>query len=676
MAKLNNFIALDISDNSLEIMECQRDFWGRYVIKSINRLALDKGVIVDGDIKNANALVKSLKKLLQSAKPSPISSSNCLLSIPENKVFTHIFHVPLELKNDDIEDFLLNQSEGIIPFNRETIISDYNIVETSDREKTILYVAAPRKLIDDVLAVLKKVKLNVLLIELESLSVARALLTKPYIKDANVIMDMGGNFSNITIYDNQGLKLTVSLPLAGNQFTKEIHAKAKLTIAESSEIKIKEGLNSPNKNVVLALQSSLAKIIEEITRSVSYFEKKSGQTVKRLLLVGGSAKLPGIVDYLASKIKLEIIPGNPWYRLKKTAEVLKVFKKSQGIMYSTVIGLLLRGKQSDYRQGINLLPSNVRKHSMIQLSSGNKGEWVKYVILSVIVIAFVLLLVFQNVLRGDRQIATVSTFNIEEKKVALVVSYNEEESTDISLSRIKGSIVDQSGSIEEVWTGVTTDQLTILADDYLIIYNNSAEGITLVANSRLSAGGDIYYLVEPLNLAASTNEVVQVIRNDDIPVKLEEGVYKFIALPDEKQDLIYGEKKYELDNIPPEQISRVDITSMIELQDLMRKESMNNSYNQLPEGYYIDQPLSMTIKGLKYIRMDDKQIGLRLIVDYKWIMVLFADILDISLNKIGDNITSEELKKADLQILKQNMNDTEKTIGIELIWTIPDKYQL
>jgi type IV pilus assembly protein PilM len=670
MSKLNNYIALDISDNSLEVMECQRDFWGRYVIKRMNRSALEKGTIVDGDIKNANALMKSLKKLLNTAKPSAITCANCLLSIPENKVFTHIFHVPIGLKNNDIEDFLLNQSEGIIPFNRETIISDYAVVDTTEKEKIVLYAAAPSKLINDILGVLKNVKINVLSVELESLSVARSLLTKPLIKDSNMIVDIGGNFSNIAIYDKQGLKLTVSLPLAGNQFTKEIRSKTKLTIEKSSQLKIKYGLSSSNAKAVLALRSSIDKIIEEITRSIAYFEKKTGQTIKRVLLVGGSAKLPGIVDYLTSKIDIEIISGNPWHRLKKSAGILKIFKKREGVLYSTVIGLMLRGQQKDYRKGINLLPSNKRKGSIIQLRSGNKRDWIKYVIFAFIIIAFALLLVFKDDIRGDREVRSVVSFDTIEKRVSMVVSYSDEEVTDFSASRIKGDVISHNGEVEEVWSGVSTKELTILAEDYLEVHNDSDEEVTLIMNSRLSQGVDIFYLAEALRLDQGDSTIVRVVRQDDQQVVLNDGIYRFIALPEARQDLIYGEKKSEFDMLPPEQISQVDVTSIIGLQELLRQRAQEKSYSSLAEGVYVNDPLLFKIDSLKYISLGDGKVGVRLSVQYSWLQVSKNDLIDLTLDKLEGEVSEYILENAGINILISNSNESEKVAEIDVVWSI------
>jgi len=666
MAKLNNFIALDISDNSLEVMECQRDFWGRYVIKKINRVSLEKGIIINGEIKNANALLKAIKKLLSSAKPSAISTYNCFLSIPENKVFTHIFHVPADLKDADIEDFLLNQSEGIIPFNRETVISDYKIVDQNEKEKIVFYAAAPRKLVQDTLAILKDAKLNVLLIELESYSVARSLLSKADGKDVNMILDIGGNFSNIAIYDKQGLKLTVSLPMAGNQFTKEIRTKAKLTTAKATDLKTKEGLNSSNKMAVKALKDSLDKIVEEIIRSVNYFEKTTDQKFKKIIIVGGSAKLPGIVDYLKDKTGLLVEIGNPWHRLKKSPEVLKIFTKSKGMLYSTVIGLMLRGKQKDYRQGINLMPARGKKKNIIQLSSGNKQDWIKYLVFFLLVIVFISLIMFKEEIRGDEAKEPVSKVDIYEESVPMVVSYNPEVVKDLSLGRIKGEIIEQSGEATFQWEGVTTDQLTILANDYLVVYNKSDEDLTLVANSRLSADKEVYYLKEPLHIMPGEFSAVQVV-GEDGNVNLKEGRYNFIALSEDRQELVYGIKELEIEVIPPEQISQLDVTGIISLQEGLRKETQSISYSNLPKGVYIDEPVQSRITSIKYVNMGDKKVGMKMVVSYQWVSLAKNDLLEVFNIKLSDKSLLDKLNNASFKVNKQSINETEKAISVEVV---------
>ena len=192
----------------------------------------------------------------------------------------------------------------------------------------------------------------------------------------------------------------------------------------------------------------------------------------------------------------------------------------------------------------------------------------------------------------------------------------------------------------------------------------------MIANSRLSIDENIFYLFDSLRLAPGESSTAQVVGKDDQSIILSEGIYKFIALPIAKQKLIYGEKKYELDIIPPEQISQIDIKNITQLQESLQDEAEKNSYNQLPAGTYINKPLAFNIGNLKYIRMDDKQVGLRLFADYQWVKISMEDLINLSMIKLANKVSEYKLRSAEVEIVKQNDNDAEKIIAIDVIWSI------
>lgn len=670
MAKLNNFFALDISDNSLEIMECQRNFWGKIIIENINRLNIDKGIIVNGSIKNPNALVKLLKKAISTAKPGKITSRYCLLSIPENKVFTHIFHVPANLPDDDIEDFVLNQAEGIIPFNRETVLSDWEIIEEDAKEKQVLYAAAPKKLINDIIAILKRLGVAVLLIELESLSVARALLAKQSAKEASTIVDIGGNFSNITIFDREGLKVTVSLPMAGNHFTREIRLKGKMTLAKAERIKQSKGLRLSQQSVVKGLRHSLNKIIEEIKRSIVYYERKSNRQVKNVLLVGGSIKMPGLLDYFKEKLSIKVIIGNPWYRLRKSGGVLKVFSQKDGPFFSTVMGLILRGSSKNYKKGLNLLPIKSKKTGFIKISQGNKIEWPKLILLLVIIVVLTLLFIFKDEIQNNKRSLGAPAVQVMERQISFSVSYDEQSITNLQTSRIKAKTVQQIGAAEAILEDITPADIFILADDYLSIINDSDDEVTLVANSRLSQNDMVYYLTDTVRIKVGGSQVAQVRGDGSKPIKLEEGRYNFIALPAARQELIYGEKVYEIASLSPEQAVQIDIIKFAQAQEVLQLAAKANALTQLGDGYYLDEPIGTNVQRIKYGRIGN-QIVIRGIIEYQFIQIPANDLLMLTLNNLkDDNITMDSLEKAEVQLLADNINDIEQTVRVRALWKI------
>ncbi|MFH1667589.1 MAG: type IV pilus assembly protein PilM [Candidatus Komeilibacteria bacterium] len=670
MPKLNNFFALDISDNSLEVLGCHKNFWGQTVIKNVNRLPLEKGLIVDGQIKNANALIKTLKKLFATAKPTKITSKHCLLSIPENKVFTNIFKVPSSLKGDEVEDFLLNQAEGIIPFNRETVYADYVEMTTDNKEKKILYVAAPKKMIDDIIAILKQLNITVLFIELESLCTSRALIDKKTGKKATMIIDIGGNFSNIGIFDKGGVKLTVSLPVAGNHITKQIKAKTKLTMEKAEQLKVTKGLKSTNKQVLNAIHASLDKIINEATRSIEYYQQKTGQVVDQLLIIGGTSHLPGLKDYFTRRIGIEITMGNPWNVIKKAPSVSKYFRKEDAHLFTTVMGLIVRGLAKNYKQGINLLPNERQQKKGFTFGEGIKKSWWKILVLILVVCTFTGIIVFRDDLRMSGKDKVSNADQEIQYQVDFSVDYNDGAMTNMDIPRLQGELLINNGIAEVVLENISLVDFPSLAGDYLDLHNDTGQSITLRKGSRLEFNDQVYLLAEIVTLPAQTMKSAQVVAEDNSEVVLEPGNYSFISLTEDQQQKIYGVKIYKLETLSPEQAAKFDIVELSTAQESLKRLAAETATAFIDDRYIISEPIDIKVTSVSYLRKGDK-LALRGHFDYTWVKVKENDIYSLILAKYKDKkLTFSELDQAVLELKPLNINSASQTMTVSSLWTI------
>ncbi|MFW0837995.1 MAG: type IV pilus assembly protein PilM [Candidatus Komeilibacteria bacterium] len=632
MTRLNNFFTLDISDFSLEAIECQRDFWGRVQVKNVSRVRLDAGIIVNGEIKNANALVKAFKELLSHAKPGPINSRHCLLSIPENRVFTHIFQAPLSLAHDEVDDFVLHQAEGIIPFNKETIYSDYQIVAKDDKSKTIMYAAAPQALIQGILNILKRLGINVLLVELESLSQARALLPRLSTNQAAMLVDMGGNYSNITIHDKEGMRLTVSLPVAGNTFTDIVRRRAGLTKAKAEDAKIKIGLSGSDSKVKKALQEALTQVISEIKRSIDYYQQQSGRKVKEIIMLGGSAKLPGLADYLHKNIDLPVHLGNPWHRVRKSKAVLKIWKQGAGTFYSSAIGLIIRASRKNYRSGFNLISYSNRGKKILPLRRTGEKIWPKLLILLLLIIIFCGIIIWRDELKpaADKPTAAV----VEVLSSSFVISYADNAVKDLAIPRLRGSLQATTGEASVPVGDLTIDDLPDLAPDSVYLVNDSDQEVTVVSGSRLSLAGEdqIYYLSSSERLIPGDRVLGKIITADDQPARLQPGHYNFLGLTVEQQEKIYAEKNNTLDAIDPSSAAQIDLNAIASAQSQLQVAIMQAAQNKLPgDIVYVQQPLITKVTSWQWVVGDDmKTVYLRGQIEYQWLVVQAEDILDLA----------------------------------------------
>jgi len=83
-------------------------------------------------------------------------------------------------------------------------------------------------------------------------------------------------------------------------------------------------------------------IVGESKRVIQAFEAKYPQDpIKRVVLSGGGAKMPGLVIYFANNLGLEVQEADPWYSINKDKELVSKLSKDAP-SYAVAVGLALR----------------------------------------------------------------------------------------------------------------------------------------------------------------------------------------------------------------------------------------------------------------------------------------------------------------------------------------------
>jgi len=339
---------LDISDFSIEILE----LGSKVKVKTFSRIILEPGIVENGLILDKRKLTKNLKELI--AKTN-IKTSQVVLSLPESKVFIHVFKVPKGLKKAKLKDAIAFEAPKIIPLNQEEIYWDCQTISSPAKsaQQSVLYVAVFKNIIDTYIEVLTLAGLKPVVFEIESLALARALLSELKPTNSLMIVDLGARTTNISVFGkNKQLRWSSTVPIAGNHFTKAIAEKFKKIPEEAEKLKRDEGL-SEKSIVKLILEKELQPIIDEIKSILDFYN----EPVDEIILSGGSAQIPEIVSYFSTKLEKKVSLGK---------SVITKQLKETSILYNTVIGLALKSRQRDKKGEINLLPHKIKtKRSFI-----------------------------------------------------------------------------------------------------------------------------------------------------------------------------------------------------------------------------------------------------------------------------------------------------------------------
>ena len=161
------------------------------------------------------------------------------------------------------------------------------------------------------------------------LAAARAVLSEQQLENGVVLVDIGGATTGLAIFEEGDLQYTAVLPVGGNNITNdlaiglktdpEIAEKVKLAHASAGKASGEEQVSVKHDKQTYTFDSSEINEIVE-ARLEDLFERinkelkkagKAGQLPSGAVLVGGSAKLKGLVDYAKSQLGVAVKIGKP-----------------------------------------------------------------------------------------------------------------------------------------------------------------------------------------------------------------------------------------------------------------------------------------------------------------------------------------------------------------------------
>ena len=336
---IQNSFGLDISEKFWRAVQIKKS-GNKFKVVSFAELDIPEGIIKDGKFVKEKEAIELFKKLLDSAEKK-ISSRYTSVCLPEPKTFIKVINITYP-KSKNIMAEVIEESKKHIPYPLEKIYLDWQFVNEKDKSKIIVGVC-PKDIIDNFQSFLKKVNLMPVVLEIESMSIARSLfpLTKP-VESPVMVVDFGVSRTGIFVYEKDFIPFSLSLGISSEDLTSHLMAKLKLKYDQAEEAKIKLGLDHARAlgGLRKVLSEPLKKLAEEI-RQAKYFYYEhfsNNQKITKVYLTGGGANLKGLPEFLADYLNLDVELANPLTNLIDRG----VIPENKLQSCATAIGLALR----------------------------------------------------------------------------------------------------------------------------------------------------------------------------------------------------------------------------------------------------------------------------------------------------------------------------------------------
>ena len=371
-SKSSNYpIGLDISDLSLKLVQLIKTR-NKIKIQALGKINLKKGLIENGEIKDKPAVIEAIHKLIAKPKVGSVTANEVVACLPDTKTFIKL--IEIEKTPNNLIDIIGAEIEKHIPLTIKEINYDWQIIEEKRDKYSVLIGAAPQNIVNQYIDLLNEANLSISALEIESTAICRSLLAveNPEFKgkfDKNYsIIDIGAKRTSMTIYSQNTIVLSISIPISGQEITERIAKTLEIKNEQAEKAKIICGLDKNKAQGII--HKILSNIINELNHKIKdtlefyHNHYPDRGPINEILLCGGGSKVKNIDQIISQSINIDTKKGNTFINLpepdkKFTQNFLEThnlnmdflknkknknvsIKQDSSLSFTTAIGLALR----------------------------------------------------------------------------------------------------------------------------------------------------------------------------------------------------------------------------------------------------------------------------------------------------------------------------------------------
>jgi type IV pilus assembly protein PilM len=238
----------------------------------------------------------------------PTKSVN--LSVSGQWVIMRIVEMPA-MKPAEMKQALPFEAQRYLPFNLQDVIIDGAVLGPAEGSKQwVLIVACKKELIERRLNWVRQAGLEPALIDVDALALANAYLASKNGdagQNTHALVDVGAHLSNLVIFKGGSPYLVRDIPWGGDKLLRQVAEQAGAAPEAVAAALAKGDVASLGP----ALKAATEPLVTELQLSFDYFENRFGQSPDGLLITGGMAQLPGLVDAVKSHFAQPVSAWSP-----------------------------------------------------------------------------------------------------------------------------------------------------------------------------------------------------------------------------------------------------------------------------------------------------------------------------------------------------------------------------
>ena len=350
-------VGVDVSTKSIKAVVLEKEA-DKIILKNYSIARTKEPLIEIGKTGVINDFAGGVVK--NSLESAGIKSKTINIAIPSFTSLIITIEVP-RISDKEFEEAIRREVSKYIPVKIEDVVYDWQIIDEKQlrseegfstdgnvrRQESqsgemvkILVIAVMKEISGKYSQVLSANDLEVNLLEIDSISLTRALTRNK--SGVYLILDIGHETSNILVAAQQSVLMNRTIDIGGDKMTQVIADSMKVGFDRADQIKREQGVNvkvSGRENGVL--ETILAMIVDELRKTMQLFKDDfEGAEIEGILLTGGAASMIGLRETVQQQTGVETSIGNALEGVAFRPEIKDVLLKHASSL-SIAIGLAL-----------------------------------------------------------------------------------------------------------------------------------------------------------------------------------------------------------------------------------------------------------------------------------------------------------------------------------------------
>ncbi len=305
-------VALDIGTYSIKAVRAKAG--KKVAVERVVEVFNETGIALPTD----DITVAKLGQMIDAVfNDNDLPRTDVRLALPETVVSTKVIQIP-PLSDAELASAIGWQAEQHIPIPPEELSLEYEVLyrpeKKSDEQMRVLLIGTRKRMVERFIGMFNEIGIEPTLLETHMLAILRSLQFTAE-DPTTLIVHLGSSSMNLAIVHRAELQFVISHMNGGQMLTKSLETSIGLDAAQAEQYKRSYGLDGTQfqGKVKEALTPPVNMLLTEVRKSVQFFVNQNPQeSVQRIVLSGGSAMLPGLVQHVTNELGVEVLIASPF----------------------------------------------------------------------------------------------------------------------------------------------------------------------------------------------------------------------------------------------------------------------------------------------------------------------------------------------------------------------------